>query len=99
MRDLGLLALYGEASGLVPPFDVRTLANHGSLMLTRTGLKDFMATPDEYQTRAKTVLAWLAEGRLSLHAVTSYPLSQAAEAHRALESRRTTGKIILIPDL
>ena len=80
----------------VQRFDVRALANHGSLMLTRTGLKDFMATPEEYRARAEDVLGWLAAGQLRLHAVTKYPLAQAAEAHRALESRRTTGKILLI---
>jgi len=98
LKRRGLLALYGEASGLVPPFDVRTLADHGSLMLTRTGLKDFMATPEEYRMRAGDVLAWLADGQLKLHAVTRFPLGQAAEAHRALESRRTSGKILLIPE-
>jgi NADPH2:quinone reductase len=97
LKRRGLLALYGEASGLVPPFDVRALANHGSLMLTRTGLKDFMTTPEEYRMRAGDVLAWLADDQLKLHAVASFPLSQAAEAHRALESRRTSGKILLIP--
>ena len=56
LKRRGLLALYGGASGLVPPFDVRALANHGSLMLTRTGLKDFMATPAEYRMRAGDVL-------------------------------------------
>lgn len=97
LKRRGLLALYGEASGLVPPFDVRTLANHGSVLLTRTGLKDFIATPEEYRQRTGELLSWLAGGKVKLQSVTRYPLAEAAEAHLALESRRTTGKIILIP--
>lgn len=97
LKRRGLLALFGEASGLVPPFDVRALANHGSLMLTRTGLKDFMATPEEYRWRAGEVLDWLAAGKLKLREVTKFPLAQAAAAHAALEGRRTTGKLILLP--
>jgi NADPH2:quinone reductase len=97
LRRRGCLALYGEASGLVPPLDVRVLLRHGSLYLTRTGLDSYTATPEEYRARADELFGWLAEGSLRCDVFKSYPLADAAAAHSALESRATTGKLMIMP--
>lgn len=94
----GSLVLYGEASGVVPDFDVRKLLFGGSLRLTRTGLDHHIATRAEFLERAEAVLGWLAQGRLRPHVGSTYPLAAAADAHRAIESRATRGKLLLLPE-
>ena len=97
LRPRGLLALYGEASGIVPPIDVRQLSLAGSVYLTRTGLNAYAATPEERRQRAEDVLRWLADGALVPRIDRRFPLENAADAHRAIESRGTIGKILLLP--
>ncbi len=97
LRPRGILVLYGGSSGAVPPFDLIQLSARGSLFITRPTLKDYTATREELVIRAGDVLRWVAEGSLKLRLEHSYPLAEAAQAHRDLESRKTTGKILLIP--
>ncbi len=92
----GHMVLYGQASGAPDPLDVRRLGN-GSLYLTRPGLGDYTVTREELEQRAGDVLGWVQSGELKLRVEHVFPLSEAAEAHRQLESRATTGKLILIP--
>ncbi len=93
----GLLALYGGSSGAVPPFDLIQLSTKGSLYVTRPTLKDYTATRGELEQRASDVLRWVSEGGLKLRLEHSYPLAEAQQAHRDLEGRKTTGKVLLIP--
>ncbi len=93
----GLMALFGQASGSVPPFDPGLLNPKGSLYLTRPSMAHYIADRDELMWRAGEVLGWIAEGKLRLSIGLELPLAEAAEAHRALEGRRTTGKVLLIP--
>jgi NADPH2:quinone reductase len=97
LRRRGLLALYGEASGVVPPMDPRLLTAKGSVFLTRTGAQHYIADREEFLERAQAVLRWTAEGKLKVWIHKAYRLSQAPEAHRALEQRETIGKLLLIP--
>lgn len=92
----GTLVTFGQSSGLVPPVDVRTLNAKGSLYLTRPSLHHYIHAHEELVERSRDVLGWIAEGKLRLHIGLELPMSEAAEAHRALEGRRTTGKVILI---
>jgi NADPH2:quinone reductase len=93
----GLMALFGQASGPVPPFDPSVLNQKGSLYLTRPSMGHYIADRDELMWRAGEVLGWIAEGKLRLSIDRELPLAQAADAHRALEGRETTGKVLLIP--
>ena len=93
----GTMVLFGQSSGPVPPFDPNLLNPKGSLYLTRPSLFHYIATPEELQRRAEDVLGWIAEGKLRINIGLELPLAEAAEAHRALEERRTTGKVLLIP--
>jgi NADPH2:quinone reductase len=93
----GTLVLFGQASGLVPPIDPGSLASKGSLFLTRPLLGHYVATREELLQRAGDVLQWVENGQLKLRIERSFPLDQCAEAHRQLESRSTTGKILLVP--
>ncbi len=94
----GYMVLYGEATGLVPPIqDVRVLQARGSLFLTRTSVDDYLATREELVERAGQVLRAIAEGCLRLRIDRTYPLAEAAEAHRAIGGRQTIGKILLLP--
>ena len=90
----GWLALYGAASGPVPPVESRTL---GSRYLTRPSLGDYTATRDELVWRAGEVLGWVKSGELKVRIRGTFPLSNAQEAHRQLEGRLSTGKLLLIP--
>ena len=92
----GHMVFYGQASGPVGPIDSGVLRN-GSLFLTRPGLGDYTATRDELLQRADECLGWVQSGELKLHIGLELPLSEAAEAHRQLEGRMTTGKILLTP--
>jgi len=97
LQPRGLLALYGAASGPVPPVDPIRLMSAGSLFLTRPTLAHYVATTEELRTRAEDVFGWLAAGRLTLRVGGRYPLAEARRAHEDLEGRRTTGKLLLIP--
>jgi NADPH2:quinone reductase len=97
LRPRGLLALFGQASGPVPPFDPAILNAKGSLFLTRPGLVHHLLTREELLWRAGDVLGWTASGKLKPRIDRAYPLADAAAAHRDLEARRTAGKLLLIP--
>jgi NADPH2:quinone reductase len=97
LRPRGYLVLYGGASGAVPPFDPLKLSQHGSLFLTRPMLGPYIATREELEERASVVLGWVASGELDLRIAHTYPLEQASQAHRDLEARKTTGKLLLLP--
>jgi len=92
-----MLALYGEASGLVPPIDPRELLFRKSLYLTRTGLDHYIADRSEFRARTDEIFAWMAEGRLKQRIFRTYRLDEVADAHRALEGRASTGKLLVIP--
>jgi len=93
----GMLALFGQSSGVVPPIDPLLLTRKGSLFMTRPTLGHYIATRDELVWRAGDVLGWIQEGALSVRIDREVPLAQAADAHVALEERRTTGKVLLVP--
>ena len=93
----GLLALFGQSSGPVPAFDPQILNRKGSLFLTRPTLNDYVATREELASRADEVLGWVREGRLKVRVASEIPLVRAADAHRALAGRKTTGKLLLVP--
>ena len=97
LRPRGYLVLFGGASGAVPPFDLIKLSQKGSLFITRPTLKDYIATRAELEQRAGDVLGWIAAGKLKLRIEHVYPLADAGQAHRDLEGRKTTGKLLLIP--
>ena len=93
----GMLALFGQSSGVVPPIDPLLLSRKGSLFMTRPTLGHYIATREELVWRAGDVLGWVSEGSLSVRIDREVALAQAADAHRALEERRTTGKVLLVP--
>jgi NADPH2:quinone reductase len=93
----GLLALFGQSSGPVPPFDAALLAQKGSLFLTRLSLANYTATREELLWRAGEVLKWIEAGELKLRIEKRFPLAEAAEARRQLEGREIKGKVLLIP--
>jgi NADPH:quinone reductase len=93
----GMMVAFGQSSGAVPPVDVGRLAAMGSLFLTRPTLFHYMATREELTARAGDLFGWLAAGKLTLRIGAELPLRNAADAHRALEGRQTTGKVLLIP--
>jgi NADPH2:quinone reductase len=97
LRPRGMMVLYGGSSGPVPPFDLIQLSTKGSLFVTRPTMKDYTATREELELRAGDVLRWVNEGSLKLRLEHNYPLAEAAQAHRDLEARKTTGKVLLIP--
>jgi NADPH2:quinone reductase len=96
LAQRGLLALFGQSSGPVPPFDPSRLARKGTY-LTRPSLAHYTSTREELLWRAGDVLSWIGEGRLRLRIDREIPLRDAAEAHRLLEGRKTTGKLLLKP--
>jgi NADPH2:quinone reductase len=93
----GMMVLFGQSGGPVEPFDPQTLNQRGSLFLTRPTLAHYTATRRELLERAHDVLGWVADGSLRVRVDREFPLSQAAEAHRTLESRATSGKVLLVP--
>lgn len=97
LRPRGMMVLFGASSGPVPPFDPQRLNGLGSLFLTRPSLSHYVATRAELLERAAAVLGRVADGTLSVRVGGRYPLEQAAQAHRDLEARRTTGKLLLVP--
>ena len=97
LRPRGYLVLFGQSSGPVPPFDPGKLAAKGSLFLTRPSLVHYTLERAELLQRANDVFNWTAAGKLKVKIDKTFPLAEAAEAHRQLEGRQTTGKLILLP--
>ena len=97
VRRRGALVLFGAASGPVPPVDPQRLNQAGSVYLTRPKLHDYTATRAELTARAAAVFAAVADGTVAVRIGHRYPLAEAAQAHRDLEGRRTTGKVLLVP--
>jgi NADPH2:quinone reductase len=95
LRPRGMMVLFGQSSGPVPPFDLGTLNAKGSLFVTRPSLFHYLATRAELVERAGEVLTWIRDGKVKLRVEHVFPLAEAAAAHRALEGRTTTGKIVL----
>jgi len=93
----GMMVLYGQSSGPIGAFDPQILSAKGSVFLTRPSLFHHIATREELLARAGDVLGWIRDGKLRLRTEFEFPLKEAAEAHRALEGRKTTGKVLLIP--
>ncbi|HTF94205.1 MAG TPA: quinone oxidoreductase [Verrucomicrobiae bacterium] len=97
LRPRGYLALFGQSSGPVPPFDPGKLAAKGSLFLTRPTLAHYALDRAELLKRAGDLFNWIASDKLTLRIDKTFALGDAAEAHRQLEARKTTGKVVLIP--
>ncbi len=97
LRPRGLCALFGQSSGPVPPFELRRLNDLGSLFVTRPSLAHYVAERSELEARAGAVLGAVASGELELRIGARFPLERAADAHRALEGRASTGKLLLEP--
>jgi len=95
LRQRGYLVLFGGASGAVPPFDLIKLSQKGSLYITRPTLAHYTAKREELEWRAGEVLQWIVDGDLKLRIHKVYPLEEAEQAHRDLEGRKTTGKLLL----
>jgi NADPH2:quinone reductase len=97
MRLRGMLVLYGMSSGAVPPVDPAKLSEKGSLYIARTTLAHFTATREELLARTSDLFRLITEGKLYMRIGKKYPLAEAAQAHRDLEGRHLTGKLLLIP--
>jgi NADPH2:quinone reductase len=97
LRPRGYMVLFGGSSGAVPPFDLIQLSTKGSLYVTRPTLGAYIATRDELMARSGDVFGMMAAGKLKLRIEHTYPLAEAQRAHRDLEGRKTTGKLLLIP--
>jgi NADPH2:quinone reductase len=97
LRPRGYMVLFGASSGPVPPFDIQTLNRKGSLFLTRPALAWYTATREELLWRAESVLSWIGNNAIEVRIGGTYALADAAQAHRDLEGRKTTGKLLLIP--
>ena len=98
LRPRGMMVLFGQSGGKVPPLDPTILNTKGSLFLTRPSLAHYCGNREELLWRAGDVLQWVASGKLKLAIDRIYPLSQTAQAHRDLESRATAGKLLLVPE-
>jgi NADPH2:quinone reductase len=97
LRPRGMMVLFGGSSGPVPPFDLIALSQKGSLYVTRPTLGHYIATREELVARSSAVLGMIVTGKLQLRIEYTYPLAEAQRAHRDLEGRKTTGKLLLIP--
>ena len=97
LKPRGYLVLFGQSSGPVPPFDLGKLAAKGSLFITRPTLAHYTLDRKELLQRANDLFNWTSSGKLRLGVANTFPLAEAAEAHRELEGRRTSGKVILLP--
>jgi NADPH2:quinone reductase len=93
----GTLVLFGQSSGVVPSVDPQFLSQKGSLFFTRPTLVHYIATRDELQQRARDLFDWIGSGQLRLRTEFVFPLKDAAEAHKSLAARKTTGKVLLTP--
>jgi NADPH2:quinone reductase len=97
LRPRGMMVLFGGSSGAVPPFDLVALSQKGSLYVTRPTLVNYITTREELVARSGAVFSMMATGKLQLRIEHTYPLAEAQQAHRDLEGRKTTGKLLLIP--
>jgi NADPH:quinone reductase len=97
LRPRGYAVFFGNASGPVPAIEPLALSSRGSLFMTRPTLWHYIATPEELAWRAGDLFGWMADGRLDVRIDREVPLADAAEAHRAIESRQTTGKLLIVP--
>lgn len=97
LRPRGMMVLFGASSGAVPPFDPLALSQKGSLYVTRPSMLHYTASREDLVKRSGAVFEMIAEGKLKIRLEHTYPLKDAQQAHRDLESRKTTGKILLIP--
>ncbi len=97
LRPRGLMVLFGQSSGPVPPIDLQILNQKGSLFVTRPTLGHYIASRSELISRAGDIFMWAASGELAVRIDRVLPLSEAAEAHRLLQSRQTAGKVLLLP--
>ena len=95
LKIRGMMVSFGNASGPVPPFSPLLLAQKGSLFLTRPTLAQYIVTREELDWRAGDLFKWLASGKLKLMIDRVYPLADAAQSHRDLEGRNTSGKLVL----
>jgi NADPH2:quinone reductase len=97
LRRRGMLVLFGQSSGVVPPLEPRRLMTGGSLYVTRPTMGDYLTTREELLWRAEEVFGAMVDGSLDVRIGGRYALADAADAHRDLEARRTTGKLVLLP--
>jgi NADPH2:quinone reductase len=97
LRPRGLMVLFGQSSGVVPPFDLSTLAAKGSLYVTRPTLGQYVASREELVESAGRLFDVVGRGEVSVRVSKTYPLADAAAAHRDLEGRKTTGSVVLLP--
>ena len=97
LKPRGYMVLFGQASGPVPAFDLQVLNQKGGLYVTRPALAQYTATREELLWRAESLFSWIGQDNLSVRIGGTYRLSEADQAHRDLEGRKTTGKLILIP--
>jgi NADPH2:quinone reductase len=97
LKPRGLMVLFGQSSGVVPPFDLGALARLGSLYVTRPTMGSYVATTSELRQRTEEVFTMVASGELEITIDRTVPMSEAAAAHRALEARQTAGKVLLVP--
>ncbi|WP_047863769.1 quinone oxidoreductase family protein [Rubrobacter aplysinae] len=97
LKRRGYLVLYGQSSGPVPPLDLQTLNSKGGLFVTRPSLGQYSADREELLWRAESLFSWIGQGNLDVRIGGAYHLQDAAQAHRDLEGRETTGKLILLP--
>lgn len=97
LRPRGLMVLYGASSGPIPPLDAQILNAKGSLYLTRPSLVHYIGTREDLERRAKDLFGWVASGKLKVRIGAEFPLAKAKDAHDALEGRKTTGKVLILP--
>lgn len=97
LRPLGLMVSFGNASGAVPPFDIGVLGRKGSLFLTRPTVFSYIAKREDLEQAAAELFDMVRTGKVKVEVSRTWPLAQAAEAHRALEARQTTGSLVLLP--
>lgn len=97
LRPRGVMVTFGNASGPVDPVSPLDLMTNGSLYLTRPTLFDYVSGPEELRSRAADIFTWIESGDLDIRIGATYPMSEATAAHTALESRQTTGKVLLVP--
>ncbi|MFH0871365.1 MAG: zinc-binding dehydrogenase [bacterium] len=97
LRPLGLMVSFGNASGPVPPFNIGTLAQKGSLFLTRPMLLHYTVSREDLVKAARELFAVVKSGKVKISINLTYPLKESAQAHRDLEARRTTGSTVLLP--
>lgn len=97
LKSRGMLVLFGQSSGLVDPIDIGLLGRQGLVYLTRPRLTDYIVTTEEFQSRCNDMFQWLVENKIQVTIDTQVPLKDAATAHDRIESRQSSGKIVLIP--